>query len=77
MWLFESMLPDALALTDKHFKSFLEKTKLTAERKLVEADYDKLKDEVTEAEQIRKTIYSVVRTEQQRTQLHRAQDRDR
>ena len=54
-----------------------EKTKLTAERKLVEADYGKLKNDVTEAEQIRKTIYSVVRAEQQRTQPRRAQDIDR
>ena len=54
-----------------------EKTKLTAERKLIEADYSKLRDEVKEAEQIRSSIYSVVRAEQQRTQPQRAQDIDR
>ena len=51
-----------------------EKTKLIAERKLIKADYTKLRDEVKEAEQIRSSIYSVVRAEQQRTQPHRTQD---
>ena len=57
------------------YKSLTEK--LTAERKLIEAEYYKLRDEVKEAEQIRKSIYSVVRAEQQRTSPHRAQDIDR
>ena len=48
--------------------------KLTAERKLIEADYYKLRDEVKDAEQIRKTIYSIVRQEQQMTQPRRAHD---
>ncbi|MCL2121081.1 MAG: hypothetical protein FWH28_02395 [Clostridiales bacterium] len=49
---------------------------LTAERKLIEADYYKLRNEVKEAEQIRKSIYSIVRAEQQRTQPHRAHNID-
>jgi len=48
--------------------------KLTAERKLIEADYYKLRDEVKDAEQIRKTIYSIVRQEQQWTQPRRMHD---
>ena len=51
--------------------------KLTAERKQIEADYYKLRDEVKEAEQIRKSIYSVVRAEQQKTQPQRAQSMGR
>ena len=39
--------------------------KLTAERKLLDRDYTTLKDEVKEAEQIRRSIYSIMRQEQQ------------
>jgi len=50
--------------------------KLTAERKLIEADYYKLRDEVKEAEQIRKSIYSIVRAKHQRMQPQRAHEID-
>jgi len=48
--------------------------KLTAERKLLDRDYTALKDEVKEAEQIRKSIYSILRQEQREQQPRRAQD---
>jgi DNA repair exonuclease SbcCD ATPase subunit len=50
--------------------------KLTAERKRIEADYYKLRDEVKEAEQIRKSIYNTIRQEQRETQPRRAQGID-
>jgi len=37
---------------------------LTAERKQLDRDYYALKDEIKEAEQIRKSVYSIVRQEQ-------------
>ena len=51
--------------------------KLTAERKLLDRDYTALKDEVREAEQIRKSVYSILRQEQQGQQPRRTQDNGR
>ena len=48
--------------------------KLTAERSGLNQQYNALKDEVKEAEQIRKSIYSIIRQEQREQQPHRAQD---
>lgn len=46
-----------------------ERDKLTAERKILNQQYLSLKDEVKQAEQIRKSVYSILRQEQQ---MHRA-----
>jgi RNA polymerase-interacting CarD/CdnL/TRCF family regulator len=54
-----------------------ERGKLTAERKMLDADYYKLKDEVKEAEQIRKSVYSIMRQEQRELQPRRARDMER
>jgi cell division protein FtsL len=54
-----------------------ERGKLTAERKRLDYDYSTLKNEVKEAEQIRKSIYSILRQEQRERQPHRAKDIDR
>ena len=51
-----------------------ERGKLTAERKQLDRDYYTLKDEVKEAEQIRKSVYSILRQDQQEQQPRRAQD---
>lgn len=51
-----------------------ERDKLTAERKTLNQRYVALKDEVKEAEQIRKSVYSILRQEQREQQPHRAQD---
>ncbi len=51
-----------------------EYAKLTAERKTLNQRYVALKDEVREAEQIRKSVYSILRQEQREKQMHRAQD---
>ena len=51
--------------------------KLTAERKLIESDYYKLRDEVKDAEQIRKSVYNIMRAEQRETQPRRTRDIDR
>ena len=51
-----------------------ERMKLTAERKTLDRDYYALKDEIKEAEQIRKSVYSIVRQEQREQQPRRAQD---
>ena len=45
-----------------------ERVKLTAERKQLDRDYYTLKDEVKEAEQIRKSVYSILRQEQREQQ---------
>ena len=50
--------------------------KLTAERKTLNQRYLALKDEVKEAEQIRKSVYSILRQEQRERQPHRAQDKE-
>ena len=51
-----------------------EYAKLTTERKTLNQRYLALKDEVKEAEQIRKSVYSILRQEQRERQPHRAQD---
>ena len=50
--------------------------KLTAERKRLEMDYYKLRDEVKDAEQIRKSIYSIMRAKQREMQPRRTHDID-
>jgi ATP-dependent exoDNAse (exonuclease V) alpha subunit len=47
---------------------------LTAKRQILNQRYVALKDEVKEAEQIRKNVYSILRQEQREQQTHRAQD---
>ena len=54
-----------------------EHDKLTAERNGLNQQYTALKDEVKEAEQIRKSVYSIVRQEQREQHPRRAQDIDR
>lgn len=53
-----------------------EYAKLTGERKTLNQRYLALKDEVKEAEQIRKSVYSILRQEQRERQPRREQDRD-
>jgi len=48
--------------------------KLTAERGDLNQQYNALKDEVKEAEQIRKSVYSIMRQEQREQQQRRTQD---
>lgn len=50
-----------------------EYAKLTAERKMLNLRYAALKDEVKEAKQIRKSVYSILRQEQREWQPRRAQ----
>ena len=50
-----------------------ERDKLAAERGTLNMRYHALKNEITEAEQIRKSVYSIVRQEQQEQQPYRAQ----
>lgn len=54
-----------------------EYAKLTAERKTLNQWYLALKEEVKEAEKIRKSIYSILRQEQREQQPHRKQDMER
>ena len=54
-----------------------EYTKLTAERKTLNQRYLALKEEVKEAEKIRKSVYSILRQEQRERQPNRAQDMER
>lgn len=51
-----------------------EYAKLTAERKTLNQRYLAFKDEVKEAEQIRKSVYSILRQEQREQHPHRTQD---
>ena len=51
-----------------------EQEKLTAERKELSRRYLALKDEVKEAEQIRKGVYAILREEQRERQPHKTQD---
>ena len=51
--------------------------KLTAERKTLNQRYLALKEEVKEAEQIRKSVYSILRQEQREQQPRRTQDMER
>ena len=50
---------------------------VATERKVIETDYYKLRDEVKDAEQIRKSVYSIIRAEQRETQPRRTQDINR
>ena len=50
---------------------------LTAERKTLNQRYLALKDEVKKTEQIRKSVYSILRQEQREQQPHRAQETER
>lgn len=52
----------------------VERVKLTADRNRLNGEYVSLKDGVKEAEQIRKSIYSILRQEQRERQPRRAQD---
>ena len=54
-----------------------EYTKLTAERKTLNQRYLALKEEVKEAEKIRKSVYSILRQEQREQQPRRKQDMER
>ena len=54
-----------------------EYTKLTAERKTLNQRYLVLKEEVKEAEKIRKSVYSILRQEQREQQPRRKQDMER
>ena len=51
-----------------------EQAKLTAERKTLNQKYLALKEEVKEAEQIRKSVYSILRQEQREHAPRRVQD---
>jgi hypothetical protein len=51
-----------------------EYAKLTAERNRLNQRYVSLKDEVKEAEQIRRSVYSILRQEQREQQPRRARD---
>jgi ATP-dependent exoDNAse (exonuclease V) alpha subunit len=59
-------------LPTKAWKS--EYSKLTAERQMLNQRYIALKNDVKEAEQIRKSVYSILRQEQREQQPRRAQD---
>ena len=52
-------------------------SKLTAERKTLNQRYLALKDEVKKAEQIRKSVYSILRQEQREQQPRRARETER
>ncbi|WP_095643228.1 MobA/MobL family protein [Methanosarcina spelaei] len=54
-----------------------EYARLTAERKTLNQRYLALKDEVKEADQIRKSVYSILRQKQREQSPRRAQDMDR
>ena len=51
-----------------------ERDKLTAERGKLNQQYYSLKNEVAEAEQIRKSVYSIMRQEQRESQPYQAQE---
>ena len=63
------------ALPVKAWKA--EYAKLTAERNMLNQRYLALKEEVKEAEQIRKSVYSILRQEQRAHAPRRAQDMER
>lgn len=63
------------SLPVKAWKS--EYAKLTAEHKTLNGRYISLKDEVKEAEQIRKSVYSLLRQEQREQEPRKAQEVDR
>jgi hypothetical protein len=51
-----------------------ERDKLIAERGKLNLQYNSLKDEVKEAEQIRKSVHSILRSEQRKRQPRRVQE---
>jgi len=57
--------------------SLAEYAKLTAERETLNRRYLALKGEVKEAEQIRRSVYNILRQEQREQQPRRAQDVER
>ena len=57
--------------------SLAEYAKLTAERETLNRRYLALKGEVKEAEQIRRSVYNILRQEQREQQPRRAQDMER
>ncbi len=63
-----------------HFQEFhgirVEYAKLTAERKTLNQRYLALKDEVKEAEQLRKSVYNILRREQREQAPRRTQDKE-
>ena len=63
------------ALPVKAWKA--EYAKLTAERETLNRRYLALKGEVKEAEQIRRSVYNILRQEQREQQPRRAQDMER
>ena len=63
------------ALPVKAWKA--EYAKLTAERETLNRRYLTLKGEVKEAEQIRRSVYNILRQEQREQQPRRAQDMER
>ena len=63
------------ALPVKAWKA--EYAKLTAERETLNRRYLALKEEVKEAEQIRRSVYNILRQEQREQQPRRAQDMER
>ena len=67
--------PKGTSIQTKAWKT--EYAKLTAERKTLDQRYLALKDEVKEAEQLRKSIYSILRQEQREQHPCRAQDVER
>ena len=69
------MMNGKTTLPTKSWKN--ERVKLTAKRKLLNVDYANLKNEVREAEQIRKSVYSILRQAQREWQPHKVQDIDR
>lgn len=68
------MLNGRTSIPTKTWKA--EYAKLTAERKTLNQGYLVLQDEVKEAEQIRRSVYSILRQEQREQQPRRAQDMD-
>ena len=73
-WLFQIHIPSDEKLV-KAWKA--EYAKLTAERETLNRRYLALKEEVKEAEQIRKSVYNILRQEQREQQPRRAQDMER
>lgn len=71
----KGMMNGKTTLPIKSWKA--EHDKLTAERKTLNQRYLALKDEVKEAEQIRKSVYTILRQEQREQQPHRAQETER
>ena len=72
---FHDVMNGKTTLPTKAWKD--EYAKLTAERKTLNQRYPVFKDEVKEAEQIRKSVCSILRQEQQEQKPCRAQDMDR